>query len=165
MLVTSTHSCDTPQCFPDIAKCPSGGPGAVHERARGGEPLNQLMPLLCGGLGVPHGQPVTQGSGAKAGQTPQNGFGLRAPPPPPPVQSSPGVGPASASSVARSQLMAVPRVEDKGTGWQLPSLKFLLSQPLAPIHIAGPALLPLPWPQWGRLFPPTASPFGIKILL
>lgn len=104
MPVTSTHSCDTPQCLPDIAKCPSGGPAAVHEKAQGGKPLNQLMPLLCGGVGVPHGQPVTQGSRAKSGQTPQAGFGLRAPPLPPPVQSSPGVGPVSSSSVAGSQL-------------------------------------------------------------
>ena len=61
--------------------------------------------------------------------------------------------------------MAVLRVVDKGAGWLLPSLKFLLSQPLTPIHIVGPALLPLPWPQWGPLFLPTASPFGIKVLL
>lgn len=61
--------------------------------------------------------------------------------------------------------MAVLRVVDKDAGGQVPSLKFLLSQPLTPIHIVGPALLPLLWPQWGPLCPLTASPFGIKILL
>lgn len=97
---TLPHTVVTPQNVSRHCPMSRQGAGAVHEMARGREPLIQPMPFLY--RDGSDSQMVTHGPGATPGQRPWAGFRLRALPPPPPVQSSPGVAPVS-SSVASSQ--------------------------------------------------------------